>query len=595
MAKNQKQSLLNGALILSAAIIAVKLVGLFFKLYVTLKIGYDGKGYYATAYNIYTPIYSIALAGLPTAVAKMVASKAAEGRYKDVKSLFRISLGLFAFLGVVGTAVMLILAYPFSVVTGGTDAIPSIIAIAPSLFFCCVMSGYRGYYQGLRNMTPSAVSQVFEAVGKLIFGWILINAVLGTGAQFADKIPVMRNFVTDDVQAYSSAAAIAGVTIGSMIALVYLMVRHRAIKDGISPEMLLSSPDSESAKVLRRELITLAVPIALSSLVFNVTTLIDNITIQNRLIYAMNRNYDAVASMYPGIVSARGFGTFSEETVKLFEKYLFGAYDTVLEIKNIVPTFTITFGLSAIPVLSEAWTKKDLLTVRKSTESVIRLTMLLALPAGCGMFALAEDILIFLYGRSEVNAPALQYIAPILMLYGISSMFLALTQPVTSMLQAIDRADVPVKAIAIGAAVKLAANFILVSIPSINIQGAVVGSILCNMVMVFYGLYVLAKDAKIKYDYKADFIKPLICAVLCGAAAWAVNGLGERFLPEKGLSNLIGMLNGDNLATVCAILAAVIVYVLALLFTRTLAKDEVIMLPGGRKIAKVLEKYKLIG
>ena len=595
MAKNQKQSLLNGALILSAAIIAVKLVGLFFKLYVTLKIGYEGKGYYATAYNIYTPIYSIALAGLPTTVAKMVAAKAAQGKYKDVKSLFRISLGLFAFLGVIGTAIMLLLAYPFSVVTGGTDAIPSIIAIAPSLFFCCVMSGYRGYYQGLRNMTPSALSQVFEAIGKLIFGWILINAVLGTGAQFADKLPVLRDFVTDDVQAYSSAAAIAGVTIGSMLALVYLMVRHRARTDGISPEDILASPDGESAKVLRRELITLAVPIALSSLVFNVTTLIDNITIQNRLIAAMNADFDTVKAMYPGIVSARGFEVFSKETVESFEKYLFGAYDTVLEIKNIVPTFTITFGLSAIPVLSEAWTKKDLVSVGRSTESVIRLTMLLALPAGCGMFALADDILFFLYGTSSENAPALEYIAPILMLYGISSMFLALTQPVTSMLQAIDRADVPVKAIAIGAAVKLAANFILVSIPSINIQGAVVGSILCNMVMVFYGLYVLSKDARIRYNYTADFIKPLICSVLCGVSAWAVNGICEKKLPAEGLSNVVSILSRENLAAVLGIVTAVIVYVIALLVTRTLAKDEVIMLPGGRKIAKVLEKYKLIG
>ena len=595
MAKNSRQSLLNGALILSGAIIAVKIVSLFFKLYVTLKIGYDGKGYYATAYNIYTPIYSIALAGLPTAVAKIVASKAAEGKYKDVKKLFSISLGLFAFLGAIGTAVMLLLAYPFSEITGGTDAIPSIIAIAPSLFFCCVMSGYRGYYQGLRNMMPSALSQIFEAIGKLIFGWILINLVLGCSAAFADKIPVIRNFVTDDVQAYSSAAAIAGVTIGSMLALVYLMIRHRAVSDGITPEQILMSPESESTKVLRRELITLAVPIALSSLVFNLTTLIDNITIQNRLIYALNKDYDTVAAMYPDIVSARGFGVFSEENVKLFEKYLFGAYDTVLEIKNIVPTFTVTFGLSAIPVISEAWVKKDLITVRKSIESVIRLTMLLALPAGCGMFALSEDILTFLYGTSETNAPALQYIAPILMLYGISSVFLALTQPVTSMLQSVDRSDVPVKTIAIGAIVKLTANFVLVSIPSINIQGAVVGSILCNIVMVAYGMYVLAKDTTLKYNVIADFIKPLFCAVLCGAAAWAVNGLCEKKLPEAGLSSVIGMLNGDNLATVFGIITAVVVYVIALLVTRTLEKDEVIMLPGGRKIAKVLEKYRLIG
>ena len=137
MAGRRKQSLLDGALILSAAIIAVKLIGVFFKLYVTLKIGYDGKGYYATAYNIYTPIYSIALAGLPTAVSKMVASELAQGRYKDVRKLFGVSNMLFTFTGLIGTAVMLLLAYPFAKSVGSMNSLPSIIAIAPSLFFCC--------------------------------------------------------------------------------------------------------------------------------------------------------------------------------------------------------------------------------------------------------------------------------------------------------------------------------------------------------------------------------------------------------------------------------------------------------------------------
>ena len=172
MAGRKKQSLLDGALILSAAIIAVKLIGVFFKLYVTLKIGYDGRGYYATAYNIYTPIYSIALAGLPTAVSKMVSSMVAQHRYNDVRKLFRVAISLFTLMGVVGTAAILLFAYPYAKWVGSVDALPSIVAIAPSLFFCCVMSGYRGFYQGLRDMVPSAVSQTFEAAGKLIFGFI---------------------------------------------------------------------------------------------------------------------------------------------------------------------------------------------------------------------------------------------------------------------------------------------------------------------------------------------------------------------------------------------------------------------------------------
>ena len=581
--------MLNGALILSLAIIAVKLIGVLFKLYVTLKIGYTGKGYYATAYNIYTPIYSIALAGLPTAVSKMVASKAAQGRYKDVKALFGVSNMLFALAGLAGTAAILLLAFPFTKSISSFDSLPGIVAVAPSLFFCCVMSGYRGYYQGLRDMTPSAVSQVIEAAGKLIFGWLMINVVLGCGVDFADKIPVLNRFVTDTAQSYAAAAAISGVTIGSVLALLYLMLRHRFKKNLIPSELLRNSPEAQSRKLLARQLIAVAIPIAISSLVSNVTTFIDNWTIQNRLQYVIENNFDVLAAMYPGIVAARGF---TADMADSFKSYLYGAYDTVLEIKNIVPTFTITLGLSAIPVLSAAWTNKNMKSVKRSVDSVLRVTTLLALPSGVGMIVLAEDILQLLYGSSAENAPAIPYIAPILMLYGVSVVFLSLTQPITNMLQAIDRMDVPIKAMAIGATLKIIANFVLVSIPRINIQGAVFGSLLCNIVMDVYGLAVLTRDAGVRLDYKSLFLKPLFCSLLSGAAAFAVSRFYVRLLPAQGP---IELLSAQNCATLAAVAAAVIVYAAVLLITGTLKKSDVRSLPRGEKIAKVLEKYGLIG
>lgn len=590
MAK-KNQSLINGALILSLAIIAVKIIGVFFKIYVTYKIGMEGKSYYATAYSLYTPVYSIALAGLPTAVAKMVAAKAAQGSFRDVKKLFGVSLTLFSFLGVVGSAVIILIAVPFasSVSDGALNAVPAILAIAPSLFFCCVMSGYRGYYQGLGNMTPSAVSQVFEAAGKLIFGWLFINIVIGTGASFSDKIPWLGDIVTEKQQAWAAAAAIAGVTVGSLLGLLYLIARHRFDKRSVTPDELRLSPEAEPFGELAKQLVALAVPIAISSLIFNITTLIDNWVIPNRLMYVLSTDFDTVAAMYPGIVDARGF---TRETAVNFKEYLYGAYDTVLEIKNIVPTFTITFGLSAIPVLTKAWVRRETAAVEKSIQSVLRLTLLLAFPAGCGMVALAPDILDLIYGSSEINAPALPYIAPILMMYGVSVCFLALTQPITNMLQVVDRTDVPIKAMAIGAAVKLVANFVFVSIPSVNIQGAAIGSILCNIVMVVYGLAALSKTTGVGYDWRGTFMKPLFCAVLSGVAAWAVNGIYEHFIPEQGLG---GFFSSDNIAVFAAVFAAVVTYALALFATRTLSKDEIIMLPKGRKIVKVLEKYGLIG
>lgn len=589
MAERKKQSLLNGALVLSVAVIIVKLTGVLFKLYVTQKIGYTARGYFATAYNIYTPIYSIALAGLPTAVSKLVAEKAAQGKYRDVKSLFSVSTALFTLMGVLGTLIIVLLSYPYALSVGSINALPAVLTVAPSLLFCCIMSGYRGYYQGLRNMNPSAVSQVIEAAGKLIFGFIFMNAVLLSGVEFAGKIPVLSGIVTDAVSAYSAAAAISGVTIGSVIALIYVIIRHRADKKTIPYELVESAPESESKKALRKQLLAIALPIAVSSLVFNLTTFIDSWTIQNRLQYVLDNNFDIVAAMYPGIMEATGY--ISSQAAEL-KSYLFGAYDTVLEIKNIIPTFTITLGLSAIPVLSEAWIKKDKSSAGRAISSVMRITMLISLPAGLGLFTLAEEILVLIYGNNSNTAPAIEYIAPILMAYGISVCFLALAQPVTNMLQAINRTDVPVKSMAMGATVKILANFILVSIPAINIQGAVAGSFLCNVVMVFYGLIVLKKETGEKFNIKAILIKPLFCSVLSAAAAFAVNGAGNYLLRGYDINSV---LTSGNISTVLAVFAAVLTYAVALLLTGTLQKSDIRMLPKGEKIAKVLEKYGLLG
>ncbi len=592
MAEAKKQSLLNGALVLSGAIVLVKILSLFFKLYVANKIGYGGAGLYSIAYDIYTPIYSIALAGLPTAVSKMVASELAQGHFKDVKKLFSVSNMLFALMGVLGTALLVILAYPFAVSQGSPNALPSIIAIAPSVFFCCVMSGYRGYYQGHRNMNPSAVSQIFEAAGKLIFGWLFLNLVLGSTLEFAGSIPILNGIVTNERAAYASTAAILGVSAGSLAGLLYLLLYRAAKKDGITAAMLENSPAAQSRKALAKRLIAIAIPIAVSSIVFNLTTLIDNWTVGNRLFVVLERNFDTVAKMYPDVVASQGF---SPERTSDFKDYLFGAYNLVLEIKNVVPTFTITLGLSALPILSESWTKKDMASVRRSTETVIRISMLIALPAGVGMMALADDLLFLLFGSSKLNAPAIPYIAPILVLYGFSVVFLALTQPLTSVLQAIDRMDVPIKGMLIGATLKVIANFALVSIPSVNIQGAVVGSILCNIVMVAYALVVLKKETKLKYRWGSLLFRPLGAALISGAAGWLTNSIFEKALPAHGLTFISGFLSTQNIACVMSVLAAVLFYVFGLLALRAITKEDISMLPGGRKIAKRLAKYGLLG
>ncbi len=588
MSERKKQSLLNGALVLAVAGILVKITGIIFKIYVTQKIGYDARGYFATAYNIYTPIYSLALAGFPTAVARIVAQKATEGKYRDVKKLFSVSLGIFTILGTIGLLLIVLMAYPYALSTGSINAIPAILAVAPSVLFCAIISGYKGYTQGLGNMTPTSVSQVVESAGKLIFGFILMNAVLLGGVEFADKIPVVKDLVTDASSAYAAAAAISGVTIGSVVALIYMAVKHRYDKNSLPSELVDASPSATDTKVLKKQLISLAIPFAISSLVFNLTTFIDGWTIQNRLMAVLQTDFDTVAAMFPEVIAIKGYTAADAEA---FKSYLFGAYDTVLEIKNIIPTFTLAFGISSLHLITEAWTVKNMERAGHLIHNVLKFILLLSLPAGLGMVALSEDLLVLIYGNNAATAPAIPYIAPILMAYGISVCFLTLSQPITNILQGIEQVTVPIKSMAAGAAVKIIANFILVSIPSVNIYGAVVGSFLCNVVIDLWGLLVIKKMTGMKYDIKGLVVKPLICSVLSSVGAWCVCKLMNAFIGGVEISSFI---TGRNISTVIAVGFAVIIYVFALLFTGTLTKTDIKMFPMGEKVAKVLEKYRLL-
>ena len=208
--ENKKQNVLGGAMILVIATALVKIIGAIYKIPLTGIIGTLGRGYFASAYNIYTPIYAISMAGLPVAVSTIVARHAALGRYRDVKQVLRVTFPLFMLLGLIGTAVLLIMAKPYAASVNSELSVYSVLCIAPSILFCCIMSTYRGYYEGLSNMYPTAISQVIESMGKLVFG--LTFAYL-----------VIKFVKVEDrslLYAYAAAAAISGVTLGTFFGAI---------------------------------------------------------------------------------------------------------------------------------------------------------------------------------------------------------------------------------------------------------------------------------------------------------------------------------------------------------------------------------------
>ncbi len=575
MAKeNKKQNVLDGAVILVVATALVKIIGAIYKIPLTGIIGTTGRGYFASAYNIYTPVYAISMAGLPVAVSTIVARYAAIGKYRDVKQVLRVTFPVFCGLGILGTAILLIMAKPYSASVDSPNAVYSMLCIAPSIFFCCVMSTYRGYYEGLSNMYPTAFSEVIESLGKLVFGLAFAYGVI--------------KFVNVDKElkfAYAAAAAIAGVTLGTVIGAVYTNLRHRIKKDGITREMLVNSPKPKSKKAVFNELIAIAIPAAISSLVLNITNFIDTWMIQNRLSSVVTNHYDDIMNIYGESIKA---ADVAKDTIHTF---LYGAYDTTLDFKNLIPTIMMTLGVSAIPVISAAMSKKDLGTVNSTVNTVFRTTMLVALPAGAGFFALSEPIMKLLYNGTE-NQYGVSVAAPVLALYGLLMAIFTLSGPLVNILQAIGRADVPAKSLAIGCVFKIVLNFVLIGIPSINIKGAVIGTACFYLWTCIYNYIVLKKETNVKLEINSVFVKPLISSVFCFVAAWGSYKILSGVLTFGDMS---GRLNGQSLSCLISIGIAVLVYAISVLLTKTLVKDDVLMLPKGEKIAEILEKFKVLG
>lgn len=587
--KRKSQSLLNGALVLSLATLIVKIIGVIYKIPLSNMIGTVGRGYFDSAYNLYVPIYTVSMAGLPVAIAKMVSQQMALGHFRDVRLIHRVAKRLFLIMGILGTLTMLVLAYPYAFSAKNMNVLPAIFVITPSIFFCCIMSSYRGYYNGLRNMTPTAFSQVFEAGGKLVFGLLCAKWVISYGySRFEAGLTVFGQTVSNETEAlsaiypYAAAAAASGVTLGTVIGMIYLLILYKIKGDGITKTELASSPKPERSGAVAKKIIVFAIPVVASSLVFSITNIIDAVTIQNRLEHMIANNMDYIRSVY-----ATELAGVLDADVKNF---LYGAYSLSLDFKNLIPSLTMPLGISAIPALSAAWAIKSKKQIKTSIEAVLRITMMIAMPCGIGLAVLSQPVLAVFYGSGN-SAAGISIAAPVMSVYGVTIFLTALAQPMTNMLQALDKAKIPLISLSIGALAKVIANYIFVGIPKINVNGAVIGTVVCYALIVIINLCALIFTAKIRINFMSVFVKPIFCGILCGLAAYTSFGICNRFIPPFSVA---GHSLKDLLALGFAICFGGLVYVISMLLIKGIAKDDIIMLPKGEKIAKILAKYGFI-
>lgn len=578
MAAKGKQNFLHGALILMTATVVVKMIGYFFKVPLKGIIGVSGFGYFNAAYGLFNTLYALSVAGMPVAVSKMVAESLSTGRYRDVRKIRRVSVLAFVCTGLLGSVVMALAAKPYVTFAQNPNAFLAVFIMSPAIFFVCMNSSFRGYYEGQRNMYPTALSQMCEALVKLVLGLSLSAGAVKLGLnEYAARGSVYGVPVHSEQDAwlaalpYGAAGAILGIVLSTVAGTVFLFFYRRRHADVITKEMLETAPKAAAGKDILKKLWKIAVPVCIGGLVLNITTLIDVGSLTNRLSSALAGGTETLLGMYEGVIA-------KNTPLTEVPNYLFGAYNMAVTLFNLVPAITTTFGVSALPTVAAAWGAGVKKNLQDSIESVWRITAMIAFPAGFGIAALAQPVLTLVYGADPSSVPIA---APIMRVLGFAAIFVALSTPTNSMLQAVGKVKVPVKLMLVGGALKLFINFSLVPVPSINIQAAPYGTLICYGAIVLMSVPALCRACGIKLRFTKVFLKPLCAGGLCAVAAWCVHFWASSWL-------------GNTVSTLLAMGLAAAVYIVSLFCMGGIEKYDVFMLPKGEKIAKLLEKHGLI-
>ncbi len=574
--KNGSQSFLEGAIVLTAATCVVKIIGALFKIPLANILGGVGMSYFVSAYDIFTPLYSLTVTGLGIALSRMVSERAARGAWEELRSVLRAAQRLFWGLGLAAAAVIIAAAPAFVRAINNPGALLSVYAIAPAVIFSCISSIYRGYYQGLSNMVPTARSQVLEAAVKMLAGTALSYGVtVMMRRQYRETGHLLGlSFATPHeadvyIFRYSAAAAVLGVTLSTLAGAVYISLKYggNTLRIPAADKSIRRTLPSPGWQLLR-----VAIPISLSTLVVNLSALIDLTTVMNCLAEAIRRDAPVIFQMYRGLIPP-------EITGDILPEYLYGSYSGLaFSIFNLIPSLTAAMGISALPSVTRAWTAGDRRGLESTVSSVLRISLMVALPAGFGIFVLSQPILLLLYPARAMEAAI---IAPVLRVMGISAILVAAATPINSILQAIGREKLPLLFLSIGAVVKLTVNLFLVSQPEINIQGVPYGTLACYLFIVCAGTVALRAVSGIRISFWKVLGKPLFCAAVSSLAAYS-----SYLLVFPQASN--------SLRVSVSILLTAGVYGVMILLTRTITVSDVRMLPVSEKVVKTLEKLGLI-
>ena len=527
MSDSKKQTFLHGTALLALSTAIVKLIGAFYSIPLKAIIGDTAFGYYSTAYEIYTLLLMISTAGLPVAMSRMISQASSLEKYRQVRKIYATSRTIFLMLGLLGTALMMVFCRQLAAFQRQPDAWITILALGPACLLICMMSTYRGFFQGQSNMKPTSVSQVLEAIVKLVCGLSFALVIL---SYFSNH-------------GYAAGGAIFGVTMSCLISTFYLShcfrKHYRDLPAGTD------TPDS--GKTVAKNLLSIAIPITIGSVGLHILTVLETRVYMSQLL-----------------------GFMSQQSADLHK----GIYNFIQKIFNMPCAFITPITISVIPAITAQITTGDLKGARATEESAVRITALISMPCAIGLAVLAEPVTALLGGYTGEN---LVLATNLMRVLGICIIFNATVLLTNAIMQAHGHVNLPVINMFIGGFLKLAAIAILTGNKHIGILGTPIGSLLCYFSITVLNILTVRRVLPDAPAIVKNMLRGALAAILMGAVTFGA-WYGLKYL---GISSRI-ILCGAPIAV------GVLVYILCAIKFKAITRDDCLLLPKGEKIADLL-------
>src|SRR6056297_1162634 len=488
MSENTKKgSFIKGAAILTAAGLTARVMGFCYRVILTRIIGAEGMGLYQMAYPIYTVLLVVSRSGIPVALAKLIADKIAADKKKEAYKIFKVARKMSFIVGLIISIIMALSAKPLiSLLSLDPRSYYAVLAISPAIFVVSIMASYRGFFQGLQDMVPTAKSQIFEQFIRMFTMVGLVIVLVPYGLEYA--------------AAGASFGAVSG-AFGGLLILLYIYAKR---KEQIF-SFLESGYDSIelSTESVVKRIISLGVPITLGALVMPLMSLVDLVFVPNRLQTAgyMVREATALYGMFAAVA---------------------------MPLVNFPTIITVSLSASLVPAIAEAFTlgKEKLINYR--TQTALRLTVLISLPAAAGLFLLAEPLTEIIFSEPGAAVP-LRFVA-----WGV--FFIALQQTSTGILNGIGKTSIPARNLLIGAVFNAFINYRLTALPAFGIRGAALGTTIGFAIAAILNLYYVKRETGFVIDFKTMIFKPFVSVVLMGAFVKVLYNFLYNFLEKHSVN-----------------------------------------------------------